>query len=81
MEIDWIHRLTAPDGTDGTLNLCFNALDRHVVHGRADEPAIANDRQTSYARLLEDVAAFGGSAAGVRRRTRRHGRRAAAAGP
>ena len=60
MEIDWIHRPTAPDGTDGTLNLCFNALDRHVVHGRADEPAIANDRQTSYARLLEDVAAFGG---------------------
>ena len=30
MEIDWIHR--SSDGS-GTLNLCFNALDRHVVHG------------------------------------------------
>ncbi len=53
MQIDWIH---APD----TLNLCFNALDRHVVRGRADEPAVAGERPTSYARLLEEVAAFGG---------------------
>ena len=53
MQIDWIH---PPD----TLNLCFNALDRHVIRGRADEPAIAADRPTSYARLLEEVAAFGG---------------------
>ncbi len=57
MEIDWIHR--SSDGS-GTLNLCFNALDRHVVHGRADQPALAGERPTSYARLLEDVAAFGG---------------------
>ena len=57
MEIDWIHR--AGNGV-GTLNLCFNALDRHVVHGRADEPALAGERPTTYARLLEDVAAFGG---------------------
>jgi propionyl-CoA synthetase len=59
MEIDWIHR---PD----TLNLCFNALDRNVVRGLADEVAIRVDRFTAgrteltFARLLEDVAAFGG---------------------
>jgi len=57
VQIDWIHH--SDDGS-GTLNLCFNALDRHVVRGRADEPAIAADRPTSYARLVEEVAAFGG---------------------
>jgi acyl-CoA synthetase (AMP-forming)/AMP-acid ligase II len=59
MEIDWIHR---PD----TLNLCFNALDRHVVRGLAEEVALRVDRFTAgrtehtFARLLEEVAAFGG---------------------
>jgi hypothetical protein len=57
VEIDWIHR---PD----TLNVCFNALDRHVVHGRADHVAVpASDedpRPMTFARLLEEVAAFGG---------------------
>ena len=59
MDIDWIHR---PD----TLNLCFNAVDRHVVRGLADEVALRVDRFTAgrteltFARLLEDVAAFGG---------------------
>jgi propionyl-CoA synthetase len=63
VEIDWIHRT---DDGDGTLNLCFNALDRHVVRGLADEVAIRVDRITAgrteltYARLLEEVAAFGG---------------------
>ena len=57
MQIDWIHH--SGDGPD-TLNLCFNALDRHVIRGRADDPAIAADRPTSYARLVEEVAAFGG---------------------
>ena len=57
MQIDWIHH--SGEGPD-TLNLCFNALDRHVIRGRADEPAIAADRPTSYARLVEEVAAFGG---------------------
>jgi len=57
VQIDWIHH--SDDGS-GTLNLCFNALDRHVVRGRADAPAIAADRPTSYARLVEEVAAFGG---------------------
>ncbi len=53
MGIDWIHR---PD----TLNVCFNALDRHVVRGHADDAALAGDKPWSYARLLEEVAAFGG---------------------
>jgi hypothetical protein len=53
VEIDWIHR---PD----TLNVCFNALDRHVVHGRADDVALTDEWPWTYARLLEEVAAFGG---------------------
>jgi hypothetical protein len=66
VEIDWIHRPSGPDATDGTLNICFNALDRHVVRGRADQVALRVDRLTAgrteltYARLLEEVAAFGG---------------------
>ena len=58
MEIDWIHQPGA--SSEGTLNLCFNALDRHVVHGRADETALAGPRPRTFARLLEEVAAFGG---------------------
>jgi propionyl-CoA synthetase len=63
MDIDWIHR--SGPGPD-TLNLCFNALDRHVVRGLADEVALRVDRFTAgrtehtFARLLEEVAAFGG---------------------
>jgi hypothetical protein len=57
VEIDWIH----PSGDrEGTLNLCFNALDRHVVHGRADDVALSGEHAWTYARLLEEVAAFGG---------------------
>ena len=59
---------------DATLNTCYNALDRHVVNGRADQAALVYDspvtgtRATySYAELLETVAAFAGvlSALGV----------------
>ena len=66
VDIDWIRRPTSPGADDGTLNLCFNALDRHVVHGLADEIALRVDRYTAgrteltFARLLEEVAAFGG---------------------
>jgi propionyl-CoA synthetase len=52
---------------DGRLNVCFNALDRHVVHGRADQAALIYDspvtgtRMTyTYAELLDLVARFGG---------------------
>jgi hypothetical protein len=66
MDLDWIRRPSAPGAGDGTLNLCFNALDRHVVRGQADELALRVDRYTAgrsehtFAQLLEGVAAFGG---------------------
>jgi propionyl-CoA synthetase len=53
---------------DGTLNTCYNALDRHVAAGHADRPALVHDspvtgatRTWSYAQLLEEVAAFAGA--------------------
>ena len=65
--IDWFTRPEVrADGSDvrllgGTVNLCFNALDRHVIRGRADELALVTDRRTySYAQLLEQVAQLGG---------------------
>lgn len=54
---------------DGLLNACYNALDRHVVHGRADQPAVVCQRPAglgiaettlSYADLLDRVGRFGG---------------------
>jgi propionyl-CoA synthetase len=52
---------------DGVLNTCYNALDRHVVRGRADDPALvfhsaySGTRRTySYADLLQEVAQLGG---------------------
>ena len=51
----------------GRLNVCFNALDRHVVHGRADQTALVHDspvtgttRSFTYAELLDLVARFAG---------------------
>ena len=56
---------------DATLNTCYNALDRHVVNGRADQAALIYDSPvtgttttTSYAELLEKVAAFAGALRG-----------------
>ena len=53
---------------DGRLNTCYNALDRHVIKGRADVTALVYDspvtstvRRYSYAELLEQVAAFAGA--------------------
>jgi propionyl-CoA synthetase len=50
------------------LNTCFNALDRQVIHGLADDPALVfrSDaagvaRTYSYAELLERVAQLGGA--------------------
>lgn len=47
------------------MNLCFDALDRRVIRGEADAPALAGDRPMSVARLLEEVAALGGLFGGV----------------
>ncbi|QWC85392.1 AMP-binding protein [Nocardioidaceae bacterium] len=59
----WIRRPTPgdPDGAGGVINLCYNAVDRHVVAGRADETAVTGERTWSYAALLEDVAALAGA--------------------
>ncbi|MBO1756094.1 acetate--CoA ligase [Allobranchiibius sp. CTAmp26] len=53
---------------DGRMNTCFNALDRHVIAGRADQPAVIWDspvtqdsRTYTYAQLLDLV----GRAAGM----------------
>lgn len=52
---------------DGELNTCYNALDRHVIAGRADQPALhyesavtGTSRTLTYAQLLADVAQFAG---------------------
>ena len=68
---DWFIRPAtgtgAAPGSAGTLNLAFNALDRHVVRGRADEQALLHPfapsgapSSYSYAELLERVAQLGG---------------------
>ena len=56
---------------DGTLNTCFNAVDRHVRDGRGDQRAICYDspvtgtkRTFTYAALLDEVARVAG---GLRR--------------
>ncbi|WP_114905706.1 propionyl-CoA synthetase [Ornithinimicrobium murale] len=76
-DLDWIRRpQTVLDSSrepfydwfpDGVLNVCFNALDRHVVHGRADQTALIYDspvtgkqRSYTYAQLLDEVARFAG---------------------
>ncbi|WP_370614730.1 AMP-binding protein [Mumia qirimensis] len=53
---------TRPGGdTAGRLNLAYDALDRQVIGGRADEPALRTpEDDLSYAVLLERAAAFGG---------------------
>ncbi|GAN91406.1 acetyl-CoA synthetase [Gluconobacter frateurii M-2] len=52
---------------DGTLNTCYNAVDRHVEHGRGDQPALiwhscaTKERQiVTYRELLDRVAGFAG---------------------
>jgi propionyl-CoA synthetase len=55
----------------GLLNTCYNALDRHVENGRADQPALIYDsavtgivRSFTYRELLDQVARFAGVLAG-----------------
>jgi len=58
--------------SDGVINTCFNALDRHVAGGRGDQAALIYDspvtgvtRRYSYAELLDEVARFAGVLAGL----------------
>ncbi len=53
---------------DASLNTCYNALDRHVINGRADQTALIYDSAVTntkskytYAELLGEVAAFAGA--------------------
>ncbi len=53
--------------TGGTLNTCYNLLDRHVAGGRADQAAIiyespvtGTSRTYTYAEALDEVAKFAG---------------------
>jgi len=57
---------------DGELNVCHNALDRHVDAGRADQAALVYDspvtdtqRTYTYAQLRDEVATFAGVLAGL----------------
>lgn len=57
-EVAWFR---PPAGDAGTLNACYNALDIHVIRGRAEDVALA-DRggDWTFARLLAEVAACAG---------------------
>jgi propionyl-CoA synthetase len=64
--LDWFGRPSAT--STGSFNLAFNALDRHVVRGLADEAALLDPFARtgsrtfySYADLLEQVAQLGGA--------------------
>lgn len=51
----------APADDAGTLNACYNALDIHVVRGRAEEVALPDAAgDWTFARLLTEVAACAG---------------------
>jgi propionyl-CoA synthetase len=57
---------------DGVLNTCFNAVDRHVRGGRADQPALVYDspvtgtgRTYTYRQLLDEVARLAGVLRGL----------------
>ena len=57
-DVSWFRR---PTQGEGTLNACYNALDVHVVRGRADAPALATaERVLTYSQLLAEVGAFAG---------------------
>ncbi|MEO7448256.1 MAG: AMP-binding protein, partial [Humibacillus sp.] len=57
---------------DAELNVCFNALDRHVAAGRGDQAALHYDspvtgtkRTLSYTELLDEVSRFAGALASL----------------
>ncbi|MBV1903252.1 MAG: propionyl-CoA synthetase, partial [Marinosulfonomonas sp.] len=73
--IDWDKKPTKalfPDNapeyewfSDGLVNTCYNAVDRHVANGRADQAAIIHDspatgttKTITYKELRDQVALF-----------------------
>lgn len=64
MEWTFFRRPTADD--PGTINLCYNALDVHLVRGAADQVAVrAGSEALTYAALLEQVGALAGALRGL----------------
>jgi hypothetical protein len=66
MDVIWFR---PPAGDAGTLNACYNAVDVHVIRGRAEQVALLDgERPLTFARLLTEVGAFAGvlQAFGVR---------------
>jgi non-ribosomal peptide synthetase component F len=61
VELSWFRRPgTGEEG--GTLNLCYNAVDLHVVKGLANEPAVLDGGDTvSFAVVLEQIASLAGA--------------------
>jgi propionyl-CoA synthetase len=58
--------------SDGVLNTCYNAVDRHVEAGRGDQPALhyvspvtSTSRTLTYDELLREVSTFAGALAGL----------------
>ncbi|MDP6450293.1 MAG: AMP-binding protein, partial [Lentisphaeria bacterium] len=58
--------------TGGVVNTCYNAVDRHVDSGRADQPALIYDspvtdtiRTITYQELRDKTAAFAGALAAL----------------
>ena len=54
--------------TDGVVNTCYNALDRHVENGRGDQVAVIYDSpitgrqsKTTYSEMLDKVARLAGA--------------------
>ena len=77
-KIDWIKKptragddLNSPSCkwfSDGEVNTCYNAVDRHVKNGRAEQTAIIYDspvtgvkEHISYSMLLEKVSLLAGA--------------------
>ncbi|RGP38866.1 propionyl-CoA synthetase [Pseudotabrizicola alkalilacus] len=76
--IDWVRKPTRALNddraplyewfTDGTVNTCWNAVDRHVLAGRGKQPAIIHDSPVTgtkhvitYAELLDRVSRLAGA--------------------
>ena len=77
-KIDWFKKPTRASSdlndplckwfSDGEVNTCYNALDRHVKNGRAEQTAIIYDspvtgvkEKISYSTLLESVSLLAGA--------------------
>ncbi len=59
MELTWFRR-PSPE-QPGTLNACYNAVDRHIIAGAAEHPALTGSARLDFAFLLEQVAALAGA--------------------